>query len=526
MTQMAVHAPADGPDRDQMAILQRLEAYDAAEDTDGLHAYLQTITRVPESFENFAEHFLLRKRFYSAFLIGAAIIADPYCGPVAALAYGIGELVCKPLDAAIYGPLILSSIIDRHSEDEQLALYHSRIDPIFRVIIIFGPNSELYQSRWRIGLINLVKASAPKFRRIFDFTKLDELNLPLSDIVSRGMAKADLISFSGYDRRQDLPTRKAVIALRARVNSKDPDSRQLTEGARLLNACKSAGWTAELLDVYGIAGEDYYLKILLKVIGADADILILDEDFMRPVLREATLHLIGLIKGRLPDLKIVGFIFDPWLLGAKAAEVWADTFDLFWSLSPDFLSHHPPFSSKGFFAPFPHGGDYGGPILPLKSRVSFVGSISAYNWHRTLWRAAAEEFGLPIDIRQTSHRSDGLPVMESYLSYMRAIGDSTVSINFAMRNDLSLPITGRAFETLTSGALLIQENCPELDRYIIPGRHYLPFTTFHDLCAVINFVISQPSQAEEIRRSGNAFMREVYSDQKIIEYLDRRLYPN
>ena len=516
----------EGLDTDQVRIFQQLKEYDAADDRDGLSAYVQSLARAPAAFEIFAEYFLRHGRFIPAFLTGSMMITDPDCGPIAALAYGIGELAAKTIDAPLQGPSILSDRIDPLSDPAKNALYHAKIDPIFRAIISFEPRAADFRNRWRLGLLNLIKASSPSFRQIFDFTNLDDLHLPLSDLITCGAAKADLISIKGYDRPQDLPARKAVIALRARVNPLDPQSRPLTEGARLLQACRSAGWTALSLGLYETPGEDVYFRILQHVLDTGADILILDEDFMQTSWRDASLRMIELIKTQLPDLKLVGFIFDPWRLGDAAAQAWIDTYDLFWSLSPDFLSHNRAFTRKGFFAPFPHGGDYSGPAQPLKSRVSFAGSISAFNWHRTLWRTAIEAFALPVDFRLTGHQSDGLPIMESYLEYMRAIGDSTVSINFSMRHDLSRSITGRTFETLASGALLIQETCPELDRYLIQGRHYLPFTTFRDLCGVIDFVKNKPSQAQDIRHNGTVFMREVYSDQKIIEYLDRKLFPH
>ena len=63
-----------------------------------------------------------------------------------------------------------------------------------------------------------------------------------------------------------------------------------------------------------------------------------------------------------------------------------------------------------------------------------------------------------------------------------------------------------------------------MDCYFIEGEHYLPFTTFADLRSVAKFIQDNPEEAEDIRRKGNAFFRERYIDDKLMAYLDQRLF--
>jgi spore maturation protein CgeB len=94
-----------------------------------------------------------------------------------------------------------------------------------------------------------------------------------------------------------------------------------------------------------------------------------------------------------------------------------------------------------------------------------------------------------------------------------------------MRQDLTtFLVTGRSFEILAAGSLLVQEACPDMDCFFIAGEHYLPFSTFAELRGIVDFLRRQPEEAERVRRAGNAFYRARYHDDKLIGYLDHALY--
>ena len=147
-----------------------------------------------------------------------------------------------------------------------------------------------------------------------------------------------------------------------------------------------------------------------------------------------------------------------------------------------------------------------------------------YNWHRGLWLGAAQHAGLPIDRQLSTHKPDGLPVLESYGNYLRRLADATGSVNFSMREDLSQTATSRTFETTLSGALLVEEWSPDIDYYYAAGEHYLPFSSFSELWSIIRFVEENPDQAEEIRRNGTRFAREKYGNANIIANIDYLLF--
>jgi spore maturation protein CgeB len=93
-----------------------------------------------------------------------------------------------------------------------------------------------------------------------------------------------------------------------------------------------------------------------------------------------------------------------------------------------------------------------------------------------------------------------------------------------MRPDQSRIVTGRTFEAILAGALLAQEANPDMDYYFVSGEHYLSFSTFPELRAIARFIAEHPDDAEHIRRTGNAYGKATYNDDKLIGHLDRRLF--
>ena len=95
-----------------------------------------------------------------------------------------------------------------------------------------------------------------------------------------------------------------------------------------------------------------------------------------------------------------------------------------------------------------------------------------------------------------------------------------------MRPDHALTsiVTGRCYETMHAGALLVQEASEDMRTFFIAGEHYLEFSSLAELAAVARFITHNRAEAEEIRRCGHAFARERYCDEKLIGYIDASLY--
>ena len=199
--------------------------------------------------------------------------------------------------------------------------------------------------------------------------------------------------------------------------------------------------------------------------------------------------------------------------------------DVLWATAPA-MPHwrDTVFAGKLLQAPLAHAGNLRPPSLAAPARISFVGGLMGYNWHRVFWRAAAIAEGLPIDWQLSAHLTDGLPPLDSYALYIDRLAASGCSLNLAMRPDLSRVITDRSFEALLAGALLVQEAASDLDYFLVDGEHYLAFDSFADLRAIAELVKTQPETLQAIRRAGHEFAVSRYADEKLIGYLDALLF--
>ena len=180
--------------------------------------------------------------------------------------------------------------------------------------------------------------------------------------------------------------------------------------------------------------------------------------------------------------------------------------------------------NKVLSTPLPHDGNFTPPDQPLNPKMLFAGSVSGFNWHRAFWLSACHHRGLPIEQKVSNHATDGLSALDSYRVYMQGLSASTSCINFAMRSDLTSIVTGRCFEVIVSGSLLVQEATPDMHYYFTAGEHYLEFSTFSELCAIARFITENKDEAEAIRRNGYDFVREKYGDDKIVGYIDEFLF--
>lgn len=175
------------------------------------------------------------------------------------------------------------------------------------------------------------------------------------------------------------------------------------------------------------------------------------------------------------------------------------------------------------FATWPHGGSYP-PPPPLQPILSFGGGVQLSNWDRAFWLAALAEAQLPVRTAVSDHAGDKLGALESYRAYMLKAATGDAVLNFSRRLNGLHTLTGRTFETLATGGLLVQERSDDIDPFFVANRHYLRFETLTDLVDICHLLRAEPGRAEDIRRDGAAFFRERYSDERLIAYLDHALF--
>jgi hypothetical protein len=318
-------------------------------------------------------------------------------------------------------------------------------------------------------------------------------------------------------------TRNVVLAMRPRWMP-HPGAREHELPARFVAAMENYGWRVRRNDIRSFEHGDTvaadYRGIADLCRETSAELVLLDEFQPRRGGNTAPGEIVSALRRDRPELRVVGIYCDPWQPtqwdDIAAA---ADLLDGFWSCIVTPLWSRPALRAKALLCPFPHGGTYRleGPLRP---ELGFVGGVQYSNWYRAFWLTAIADAELPFRASVSAHADDHLPVLESYRQYMRKLGAMGASVNFAMRSNGRRTLTGRTYEVLAAGGLLVQERADDVDLFLVPGRHYLRFDTLTDLFDVVHLLRAAPDRAEDIRRAGADFFCERYADDRIISYLD------
>ena len=322
--------------------------------------------------------------------------------------------------------------------------------------------------------------------------------------------------------------RKVVLGIRHLWNPRSSTSREHDIPIRMASAIEDYGWHAlrhDLRDFHdaAIVADDYQaLAALCR--DHQADVLILD-DYQPKRGKNAAGEIIRALRHDCPHLRVIGTYFDPWLPEEwNDIEAGADCLDAVWSFVVTGVWHRPAFAGKMLCMPYPHGGHYP-PAPPVQPGFRFGGGVQYSNWDRAFWLTALTTSGLAVKKELSSHNIDNLDALASFRAYMVRQGQATTAaLNFARRSNDTHTITGRTFETLATGNLLVQERSDDVDQFFVAGRHYLRFETITDLCDIAHLIRTEPDFVEGIRQEGAAFFRQRYADERMMGYLDHFLF--
>jgi hypothetical protein len=345
-------------------------------------------------------------------------------------------------------------------------------------------------------------------------------------------ANPRLLSFEAPPPGQPHRPRPVVVAVCERTHPANPRSRRHEIGPLLVAAMESYGWRPQFLplstldDPLLIAGD--WRRLLACCRGHRAEAVVI-QDFRADSLPPATVAEFGAeLRAACPGIRIIGLYLDPWDRGRWPGIAAAAPFaDRLWSRFPAVeLWQRPELAGRMLFIPLPHegNGQYPPPAAGRGLILSFVGGIDASNWPRALWLSALRRAGVPCRTTVTHRVEDELPALESYRRYMKGLAAGGAALNFATRLDGSRIATGRVFEAILSGALLVEEAAPEVEYYFTPNRHYLSFATLGELLALARRFRTEPERMQAIRRQGWEFFQSRYRDRALIGYLDRALF--
>jgi hypothetical protein len=203
--------------------------------------------------------------------------------------------------------------------------------------------------------------------------------------------------------------------------------------------------------------------------------------------------------------------------------------DVIWTPDPDSqLFADPVIRAKATFFPVAVGID---PILSKldpgllnssafeKKSMSFVGSIEVFNFYRVFWFLYLNRMPDKFDFKISSVGNDGLSVEDSMEKYLARLFSTSYCLNFTRRSNGYRSPTGRIFDVLAAGRLLIQERCDEAHCYIVPGEHFVEFETVYELIELAERVQGDTPALMRIAEAGQKFWVDRYGDYALTRHL-------
>ena len=512
----------NAPLNDFIEGLLRLDSTERAED---IVEFIQQ-SRPDEATMLYAINVLLASaRFRAPYILAMIVAKAGTQHPMVALALATGGMIFGNTDEEARGLGSLRHLVDHLSAEQRTILYEKVMSPMLTGLL------ELYMRKSNahvLQILEILKAGVPPFRSIFDLdTPPPVLSLDALRRQGRERAAGKLIHYPSPPPGAPRVPRRAVVAIRDLVYPGQSWSRPFDVGPRWAAGMEAYGWPTTFI---GLACQNLiedYRAIAEVCRRENAEVLVLDDHLIEAAYAlPARSDMIAAFRRDLPALKLVGIHFDSWALDgdelAKASLMLDAIIDV---TSPSLPAWKiPALSRRVLHIQSPHCGDYRRMDLPLKPRMLFAGGVKGYNWHRAFWLAAAEAYHLPIDQKRSTHALDGLSALDSYAVYMREQAEATCCLSPSMRSDLARIVTGRSFETIVAGSLLVQEETPEMDYHFISGEHYLSFTTFSELRAIARFIAEHADEAEDVRRRGAEFAHQRYSDEMLVGYIDKLLF--
>jgi hypothetical protein len=308
-----------------------------------------------------------------------------------------------------------------------------------------------------------------------------------------------------------------------------PSGRRHDLGPRMARAFNGAGWPAQLIEPPYIGDDLATLdadSLALRMGDGAPDVIIFDNqrcNISPAIFGQAAAQL----RRDNADLRFVLLLPDPWLVDFwPDLRLFAPMVDAIWAPSPGAgILSEAIVADKVFCATYPIG--VGLDELPAQTRApvtAFQGAVEWYNYARAYWLALLAAAKSPVRRVLTHHRDDGLSPIDSFKIYLSRFQSVDRQISLSMRRDGTRMATGRSFETIFTGACLLQEQTDDMAYFgFEAGRHYLSFTTFDDLMDQLAFGEQNPDAVKTLAARAQAFYLSTYADPFLVGALEARL---
>jgi hypothetical protein len=225
--------------------------------------------------------------------------------------------------------------------------------------------------------------------------------------------------------------------------------------------------------------------------------------------------------------KVIGLYADLHYAAMSQDELEAlDALDVIWapSASPEQLRYFSP-NPKFTDFPVPLGlRDCLRPSVSISDKESFskkalfVGGIERNNISRIIYYIDSK-----IDDRYSfdlsTHLADGQSAENGYVSYLGRLAKSGLSLNFSLRYSGVPALTGKVIESVATGHLLVQEECPQIQRWFSENMHFVSFNGIESLRAQLDFVYSNPGIACTIASEGRERYEKKFSEKACLKHI-------
>ena len=146
---------------------------------------------------------------------------------------------------------------------------------------------------------------------------------------------------------------------------------------------------------------------------------------------------------------------------------------------------------------------------PLKKDidVAFSGQVDSYRDKRKVFIEYLMEQNIAGYIASPSRDQQ-----ISHSKYAEILGRAKIGINFSYSVDKH-QLKGRVYETLHSGALLLETKNPQTSVFFNDGEDYISFTDKEDMVKKIRYYLSHDKEREKISKSGREKVLKLYNSE-------------
>lgn len=251
-----------------------------------------------------------------------------------------------------------------------------------------------------------------------------------------------------------------------------------------------------------------------RIIAFQPDVVVLDANYV-PAANSLGPAFLRELKTTL-DFKVVAFIGDAWgEHWVPAADKWSEIADIIFHFAPDTpiekKGQHPeklcwdayPVNRRNFF-----------PGKRKKYDISFIGTYVSQL--RPFWLTVALQIAMSQKLkhRLLPHKREKGQAL-SMKRYAAIVRRSKMVLNFSTRWGTRKMMTGRTWQALQSGAILLEEDNDFTSAYFSPFVHYVPFSTRKELECAIRFISANPDYAARMSAAAVDLCRKYYSAEAI-----------